>query len=227
MGLLSVVRVLAKPSSRVGAERVLAHQIEPQERQADQQRDEPHPQHDVGLQRDRAHDQHGIERQQPAAPAPRLGPGRGMDVVDIAAIAEREQEDVAQAQHQERDRAHAEQVLAPGPGRARGDELGIARGILGVAVMRHVIVPVEAGIVQDRRAREEGQHVGHPARLERAVMHQLVHGAEQRIDEEALQQERRHHPPGAAGQKHQPAAGDQQGEMRRPSAPAPCQSDRA
>jgi len=130
---------------------VLAHQIETQERQADQQRDEPHPQHDFGMQRDRARDQRDVKHQQPAAPAPRLGPGRGMDVVDIATIAEGEQEDVAHPQHQERDRAHAEQVLAPGPGRARGDELGIARGILGVAVMGQMIVPVEAGIVQDRR----------------------------------------------------------------------------
>jgi hypothetical protein len=57
-------------------------------------------------------------------------------------------------------------------------------------------------------APEKKEKVGHPARLERAVMHRLVHGAEQRVDQDALQQQRRDQPPGAARQKHQPAADD-------------------
>ncbi len=45
----------------VGAERVLAHQVEPQQRRADGERDQPHPQENVGLQQDRAGQQHGVE----------------------------------------------------------------------------------------------------------------------------------------------------------------------
>src|SRR5262249_56980860 len=49
---------------------------------------------------------------------------------------------------------------------------------------------------------------------ERAVMHRLAHGAEQRVDEDALQQQRRCHPPRAVARQHQPAARNQQAKMK-------------